>query len=107
MKIVGGKWSNWSGSVSFRPRAVVTPQDEVDLAVAVRKSEGHVRFPGAGHSFSPLNQTDGTLIDLGAFTGLKGFDPEREVATIAGAQPLWGLGSLLHPLGYALKNMGD
>jgi FAD-linked oxidoreductase len=107
MKIVGGKWSNWSGSVSFRPRAVVSPQDEVDLAVAVRKSEGHVRFPGAGHSFSPLNQTDGTLIDLAAFTGLKGFDPEREVATIAAAQPLWGLGSLLHPLGYALKNMGD
>jgi FAD-linked oxidoreductase len=107
MKIVGGKWSNWSGSVSFRPSVVVAPQDEVDLAIAIRKAEGHVRFPGNGHSFSPLNQTDGTLIDLGAFTGLKGFDPERQVATIAGAQPLWGLGSLLHPLGYALKSMGD
>lgn len=107
MKIVGGKWSNWSGSVCFRPRSVIAPQHEVDLAVAVRKTEGRVRFPGAGHSFSALNQTDGTLIDLSAFTGLKGFDPEREVASIAAATPLWGIGSLLHPLGYALKNMGD
>jgi FAD-linked oxidoreductase len=39
--------------------------------------------------------------------GLKGFDPEREVASIAAATPLWGIGSLLHPLGYALKNMPD
>jgi len=107
MKIVGGKWSNWSGSVRFRARAVDVPQDEVDLAVAVRKAEGRVRFPGDGYSFSPLNQTDGTLIDLAAFVGLKGFDPEREVATIAAATPMWGLGSLLHPLGYALKNMAD
>lgn len=107
MQIVGGKWSNWSGSVRFRPQGVIVPKDEVELAAAVRKTEGHVRFPGNGHSFSPLNQTDGTLIDLSAFIGLKGFDPEREVASIAAATPLWGLGSLLHPLGYALKNMAD
>jgi FAD-linked oxidoreductase len=107
MKIVAGKWANWFGNVSFRPHSVETPKDEVSLAAAVRRAEGHVRFPGAGHSFTPLNQTDGTLIDLSAFVGLNGFDPEREVATIAAATPLWGLGSLLHPLGYALKNMSD
>ena len=107
MKIVGGKWTNWSGSVSFRPRDIIAPKDELDLAATVRMAEGHVRFPGAGHSFAPLNQTDGILIDLAAFAGLKGFDPEREVASIGGAQPLWGIGSLLHPLGYALDSMGD
>jgi FAD-linked oxidoreductase len=107
MKIVGGKWSNWSGNAKFRPREVVAPRDEVELAAAVRKAENHVRFPGSGLSFAPLNQTDGTLIDLSAFVGLKGCDPERETASIAGATPLWGLGSLLHPLGYALKNMSD
>lgn len=107
MKIVGGKWSNWSGSVSFRPRNVAVPKDEVDLAAAIRKAEGRVRVPGTGHSFTPLNHTDGGLIDLSSFIGLKGFDPGREVASIAAATPLWGIGSLLHPLGYALKNMGD
>lgn len=107
MKIVGSKWANWSGNVRFRPRCVIEPQSEVDLAIAVRKTDGHVRFTGNGHSFAPLNQTDGALIDLSAFTGLNGFDPEREVASVAAATPLWGLASLLHPLGYALKNMPD
>ena len=107
MKTVGGKWSNWSGNVRFKPSAIIEPKDEIDLAIAIRKTEGHLRFPGSGHSFAPLNQTDGSLIDLSAFVGLKGFDPQREVASIAAATPLWGLGSLLHPLGYALKSMPD
>ena len=62
MKITGGKWSNWSGGVTCKPRAILAPKDEVDLAAAVRKSDGPVRVPGAGHSFTPLNETDGTLI---------------------------------------------
>ena len=107
MKIVGGKWSSWSGNVKFRPGEVMAPRDEVELAAAVRKAEPPVRFPGSGYSFAPLNRTKGTLIDLSAFAGLKGCDPERETASIAGATPLWGLGSLLHPLGFALKNMCD
>jgi FAD-linked oxidoreductase len=107
MKIVGGKWSNWSGNVKFRPREVIAPRDEVELAAAVRKADNPVRFPGSGHSFSPLNQTNGTLIDLSAFIGLQGCDPERQTVSIAAATPLWGLGSLLHPVGYALKNMSD
>jgi FAD-linked oxidoreductase len=107
MKIVGGKWSNWSGGVVCKPRHVVTPHDEVELAAAVRKAEAPVRVPGAGHSFTPLNQTNGTLIDLAAFDGLKGFDPDKDVVTLGAATPLWEIGSLVHPLGYGLKNMGD
>jgi hypothetical protein len=36
MKIVGGKWANWSGGVVSKPRAIVKPKDEVELAQAVR-----------------------------------------------------------------------
>jgi FAD-linked oxidoreductase len=107
MKIVGGKWSNWSGSVSCRPYAIIAPKDELELAAAVRKAEGVVRVPGTGFSFTPLNATSGTLIDLMAFTGVQGFDPEREVATLAAATPLWEIGPLLHQMGYGLKNMAD
>jgi FAD-linked oxidoreductase len=107
MNIVGGKWSNWSGGVTSKPREVVAPKDEVDLAAAVRKGTGPVRTPGTGHSFTPLNATDGTMIDLSAFGGLKGWDPDRKVATFGAATPLWEIGSLIHPLGCALKNMGD
>jgi FAD-linked oxidoreductase len=107
MKIVGGAWSNWSGGVTCKPRHVVTPKDEVELAAAVRTAESVVRVPGTGHSFTPLNATDGTLIDLAAFTGLKGMDVAREIATFGAATPLWEIGTLLHPLGFGLVNMGD
>ncbi len=107
MKIVGGRWSNWSGGVVCKPREIIAPADEVELAAAVRKAQGPVRVPGRGHSFTPLNETDGTLIDLKAFDGLKGFDHDRQVVTLGAATPLWEIGSLIHPLGFALKNMGD
>src|SRR6201996_811725 len=107
MNIVGGKWSNWSGGVTSKPREIVAPKDEVDLAAAVRKGMGSVRTPGTGHSFTALNATDGTMIDLSAFGGLKGWDPDRKVATFGAATPLWEIGSLIPPLGCALKNMGD
>lgn len=107
MKIVGGKWSNWSGGVTCKPKTVVAPKNEVELAAAVRTSEGPVRTPGNGHSFTPLNETNGTLIDLAAFGGLHGFDAEKNVVTLGAATPLWEIGSLIYPLGLALKNMGD
>jgi FAD-linked oxidoreductase len=109
MKIVGGKWSNWSGGVVCKPKAIVTPKDEVELAAAVRTSAAPVRVPGAGHSFTPLNATEGTIVNLSApaFRGLKGFDPATKVATLGAATHLWEIGPLIHPLGCALKNMGD
>jgi len=109
MKIVGGKWSNWSGGVVCKPKAIVAPKDEVELAAAIRTGAAPVRVPGAGHSFTPLNATDGTIIDLSApaFSGLKGFDPATQVATLGAATHLWELGPLLHPFGCGLKNMGD
>jgi FAD-linked oxidoreductase len=107
MKIVGGKWSNWSGGVSCKPRAVVAPKDEVELAASVRKAEGTVRVPGTGHSFTSLNETDGVLIDLAAFTGLRRVDREAGVVTLGAATPIWQVGPLIHPEGFGLKNQGD
>ncbi len=107
MKIVGGVWSNWSGGVSSKPRKIVAPKDEVDLAAAVRQAEDPVRTPGSGHSFTPLNASDGVLIDLASFKGLKNADAERQTATLAAATPLWQAGPLLHAHGLGLKNMGD
>ncbi len=107
MKIVGGKWSNWSGGVTCKPRQIVAPKDEVDLAAAVRNAEGPVRAPGTGHSFTPLCATDGTLVDLAAFSGLKSVNAEAGTATLAAATPLWAVGPALYEAKLALANMGD
>jgi len=85
----------------------VAPRDEVELAAAVRQGQGPVRVPGTGHSFTPLNATDGTMIDMAALTGVRGADPARETATIAAATPLWDIGPALCSLGFAFKNQGD
>jgi FAD-linked oxidoreductase len=107
MKIVGGKWSNWSGGVSCKPKRILAPKNEVDLAAAIRTAEGPVRVPGSGHSFTPLCESGGTLIDLAAFSGLKRADRVAATATLAAATPLWAAGPALHAEGLAFKNMGD
>lgn len=107
MKLVNGKWSNWSGGVKCRPRALVAPANEIELAGAVRGAEGPVRAPGSGHSFTPLAASDGVLLDLAAFTGLKSTSLDPPSATLFAATPLWATGPALHAKGLALRNMGD
>jgi FAD-linked oxidoreductase len=107
MKIVGGKWSNWSGAVVCKPRQVIVPRDEVELAGAIRSAEGPVRVPGTGHSFTPLCASDGMMVDMAAFSGLKRTDSVSSTATLFAATPLWAAGPALHAKGIGLLNMGD
>ncbi len=107
MKIVGGKWSNWSGGVTCKPKEIVAPKDEVALAAAIRSASGTVRAPGTGHSFTPVCASDGMLVDLDAFKGLKSVDKQKMTATFAAATPLWAVGPALFKEGLALRNMGD
>jgi len=104
---MNGKWSNWSRGVECRPKTVVAPGNEIDLAGAIRCAEPPVRVPGSGHSFTPVCATDGTLLDLSAFSGLKAVSFDPPTATIHAATPLWAVGPALHAKGLALKNMGD
>jgi FAD-linked oxidoreductase len=107
MKLVGGKWRNWSGGVKCRPSRVLAPSNEIELAAAIRISEGPLRAVGSGHSFTPIAASDGELLDLEAFAGLKNVSFEPERATFFAATPLWAIGPALHPHGFALHNMGD
>ncbi len=107
MKIVGGKWSNWSGGVVCKPRQVIAPKDEVELAGAIRCTDGSLRAPGTGHSFTPLCATEGTLVDMAAFSGLRRVDKAASTATLFAGTPLWAAGPALHAQNMALLNMGD
>ena len=107
MKIVAGRWSNWSGSVACKPRTVIAPKDEVELAAAVRSAEGMVRVPGLGHSFTPLCASDDTLIDMAAFRGLICADKAGATATFKSATGLWETGPALYAHNLGLINMGD
>lgn len=107
MLIGGDRWSNWAGNVVCKPKKLLSPKDEVELAGILRCAPGGVRLAGGGMSYAPLCETDGALLDLSAFNGLLGFDGEAQVATIGAGTPLWEIASLLHRAGYGLNNMGD
>ena len=58
-------WHNGSGSVVAAPARIAAPRTEDELAAVVRAAK-RLRVVGAGHSFSPLCATDGTLVRLDA-----------------------------------------
>jgi FAD/FMN-containing dehydrogenase len=103
-------WSNWVGNQSFTPGHAAAPRDEEEVAALVREASergSRVRIAGAGHSFTPIVETDGLLLDLSELRGVVATDPRRKRATaLAGTlirdfyEPLWREG-------LALKNQGD
>jgi L-gulonolactone oxidase len=92
------------------PRAVVRPASIDALRRAVREAAARgetIRVAGAGHSFAPLCQTDGVLLDLSELTGLERVDPETGDATVLAGTRLCDLGGPLLAAGRALANQGD
>jgi FAD/FMN-containing dehydrogenase len=66
-----------------------------------------VRVTGAGHSFTPVAQTDGLLLDLGALTGVISADQATRRATARAGTPIHGFYEPLWERGLALRNQGD
>ncbi|GAA1931307.1 D-arabinono-1,4-lactone oxidase [Nocardioides hwasunensis] len=103
-------WTNWVGNQSFTPARAVAPRDEEEVAAAVREASGRgsaVRVAGAGHSFTPVVQTDGTLLDLSALTGVVATDPVRQRATARAGTRIRDFYEPLWADGLALRNQGD
>jgi FAD/FMN-containing dehydrogenase len=66
-----------------------------------------VRAAGAGHSFTPIVQTDGLLLDLSAVSGVVAVDPARRRVTARPATAIRDFGEPLWEAGLALANQGD
>ncbi len=103
-------WRNWSGYVSSPEASVSTPASHEALAAVLRDAARRgvtVRAAGAGHSFSPLVQTDGVILSLDALQGVIEIDRERRVARAHAGTRLWALGPALAEQGLAMENLGD
>ncbi|MBE3561425.1 MAG: FAD-binding protein [Ktedonobacteraceae bacterium] len=103
-------WSNWSGSVRCQPRELAKPASIDELATLIRRGnkEGrHIRVAGAGHSFTPLVQTDDILISLDNIRGIERVDREQMRATVLGGTRLKEVGESLFAHGLAQENLGD
>jgi FAD/FMN-containing dehydrogenase len=103
-------WTNWVGNQTFTCSRIERPASE-DAVRALVASAGAddtgIRVAASGHSFTPVVQTDGVLLDLSALSGLVRVDTaERRVVARAGT-PIKAFGDALWDAGLALSNQGD
>ena len=106
----GREWRNWAGDQSCRPAAVAAPANRDDLAAAVAaaaQAGRKVSVAGAGHSFTETAMTDGTLIHLGALSGVLEADAASGLVRVGGGTVLGALNEELVRLGLAMENLGD
>ena len=105
------EWRNWAGDQvvparsSWFARATATSWRR---AVAAAAAEGRkVSVAGSGHSFTEAAMTDGTMIDIGALSGVIDADPASGLVKVGGGTVLAELNERLHGLGLAMENLGD
>jgi FAD-linked oxidoreductase len=100
-------WRNWSGSQQCMPAARSAPATVAQLQELIVSAKGAVRAVGAGHSFTPLVPTDGTIVSLSRLSGLISHDPQSLQATLWAGSRLGDIGQPLEDAGQALINMPD
>lgn len=106
----GTTWTNWVGNQSFTPKSTVEVDSEADVVRQVAEAADRdlaVRTFGARHSFTPIVETDGILLDL---SRLRGIDSVDSALFLVRARPATTIGDFGEPLwerGLALANQGD
>jgi FAD/FMN-containing dehydrogenase len=103
-------WSNWSGSLQFRPDRLEVPEDEQALCTLMAQAAAQgrgVRVVGAGHSSSPLVETRDILVSLEKFQGVLAHDQQRCEATVGAGTTVHDAGKAFLQLGLATHNTGD
>ncbi|MCV7420729.1 FAD-binding protein [Mycobacterium yunnanensis] len=102
-------WENWGGNqeFDFAESVTATTDDDVVAAVAAasRARQG-LRVTGSGHSFTPIVQTDHTLVDVSALSGVSSVDSKGR-ATVRSGTRLADVGAPLWDHGLSLANQGD
>jgi FAD-linked oxidoreductase len=105
-----GAWHNWTGDQECRPVEIVRPRerDELSAAVVAATEAGRkVTVAGSGHSFTEAAMTAGTMIDVGALSGVIDADPATGLVRVGAGTVLADLNEELHRLGLAMENLGD
>ena len=103
-------WTNWVGNQSFTPAYAAAPESEEEVAALVRDAHdrgARVRVAAARHSFTPVVETDGLLLDLSELSGVIETDPSRKRARARAGTPIHDFYEPLWSQGLALKNQGD
>ena len=102
-------WTNWVGNQSC-PAPVVTPASEDEVVAEVRRALANrscLRPAGAGHSFTPVVTTAGTVLETTGLRGITAIDSTRRRVTALPGTTVGEFGDPLWAAGLALANQGD
>ena len=103
-------WTNWVGNQSFSPREISEVSSEAEIAALVAHAAAQgigVRTFGTGHSFTPIIETDGLLLDTQRLRGVTAIDAARQQVTALPKTTVGDFGEPLWEAGLALANQGD
>ncbi|MEB2286001.1 MAG: oxidoreductase [Polyangiaceae bacterium UTPRO1] len=100
-------WRNWSGQLHSYPASRAAPASDAEVAALLADAPAPIRPVGAGHSFTALVPTDGTLVTLDGLAGMVAHDPERLQATVRAGTRLGDLGPALAAVGQEMPNLPD
>ncbi len=99
-------WQNWSG-LQRCEAAWLLPTSEEQLAASLPALKGPLRCVGAGHSFTALVPTPGTLISLDRLSGIVELDRAAMTVRVKAGTRLGALARELDAQGLALHNQPD
>lgn len=103
-------WTNWVGNQSFSPSAIIEVTSEAEIAALIARAAAQgmgVRTFGAGHSFTPIIETAGLLLDTQRLRGVLEMDAARQQVTALPHTTVGDFGEPLWEAGLALANQGD
>jgi FAD/FMN-containing dehydrogenase len=103
-------WRNWAGNQHSSPDRLIPvfTEDEVrECVVEARRTRTTVRAMGSGHSFTPVVDTRGTLVDMHGLSGVIDADRAARRATVWAGTRLSDVGAPLWRAGLSIANQGD
>lgn len=98
-------WRNWSGIQHCYPQSRLAPTSADEVAHILKTAPGPIRVVGAGHSFTALAVTPGTMISLDQMSGIVGWQGDN--AIVQAGTRLGALGPELAAKGRAMANLPD
>jgi L-gulono-1,4-lactone dehydrogenase len=103
-------WENWSRTHRCLPAAFERPASRAEVSAAVARAAAAgrtVRAAGAGHSFTDIAVTDGTMLSLDRLDRVLDADPASGLVRVEAGMTLHRLSRELLRRGLALANLGD
>ena len=104
------RWSNWAGDQLCTPAVLERPGSIEELSAAIlraRSRGSRVRAVGAGHSFSDIALSDGSLVALERLTEVIEVDAASGLVRAQAGITIHELSRRLDAHGLAMENLGD